>query len=164
MSGQLKRQRLLIAAGFVVAAVGQGAQSWAVSDGAAGSYGWSNEIFGAAFFLGYGLLAWASWLWFRWIEDLPAPGVGLPKVLKLSGLANLAFAIGMLAVTYVQARDAIVLSYSGRLIIAVAATEGCQFVGFFLVSAGFWSAASQIGRTTRTASTPADQSVVRNPM
>ena len=84
VAGRLKRQRLLVAAGFVIATLCQGAQSWAVSYGAPGSYGWSNQIFGTAFMFGYGVLAWASWVWFRWIEDLPTPGVSLSRVLKLS--------------------------------------------------------------------------------
>lgn len=157
MEGRLKRQRLLIAAGFVIAALCQGAQSWAVSFGAPGSYGWSNQIFGTAFFVGYGVLAWASWVWFRWIEELPTPGVSLNRVLKLSGIANLAFAVGLLAVTYNQAREAITLTYSGRLIIVLAVTEGFQFVGFCLVSVGFWSAAARLGTTSSVGHAPGNE-------
>jgi hypothetical protein len=162
VAGRLKLQRFLIAAGFVIAALGQGVQSWAVSYGAPGSYGWSNQIFGTAYLFGYGLLAWASWVWFRWIEDLPTPGVSLNRVLKLAGMANLAFAIGLLAVTYNQARDAITVSYSGRLIIAVAVTEGFQFVGFCLVSVGFWSAGSRLGTSASVGNARADGATLGN--
>lgn len=153
MPGQLIRQRQLILAGFVVVAIGNGAQSWAVSYGAPGLYGWSNEIFGAAYTVGYGLLAWATWIWFRWIEDLPTTAAGLTKVLKLLGVANLVFAIGLVAVTYFWARRAVDLPYDGRLSIAIPTTDGLQLLGFCLVSVGFWSAASKLRTGTLKDST-----------
>jgi len=157
VAGLLKKQRLLIAAGFVIVAVGNGAWFWALNYGEPVRYVWSNEVFGAAYTLGYGLLAWATWAWFRWLEGAPTPGAGLTKALRLAGIANLAFAIGVLAVTYDSAHHAITLPYHGRLSIAVPATDGLQLLGFCLVSVGFWSAASKLRIGTTTDSTSADE-------
>jgi hypothetical protein len=143
VAGLLKMQRLLIAMGFVILAAGNGVQYWAISYGAPQSYAWSNEVFGAAYTVGYGLLAWATWAWFKWLESIPTPGATLTKVLRLIGIANLAFAIGLLAVTYYLAHQDISQPYEGRLGIAVATTSGVQLLGFCLVSFGFWSAASK---------------------
>ena len=162
--GLLKRQRLLIATGFVIVAVGNGAEFWVVSYGAPGSYGWSNEIFGAAYTLGYGLLAWATWSWFEWIEGLPTPVTGLVKAIKLFGIANLVFAIGLVSVTYYWAHRVISLPYEGKVSIAIPTTNGLQLLGFCLVSVGFWSAASRLRAGVVTGSTTPEQVDFQTPV
>jgi hypothetical protein len=158
MAGSFKRQRLLIAAGFILVAVGFGGQIVAADYESRflGSSGY-EVFFGAAYTVGYGLLAWAAWAWFTWLERSPTSGTSLTMVLRLFAIANLAFAIGLLSLTYHWAHQAISLPYDGRLSIAIPTTYGLQLFGFCLVSAGFWSAASVLGGDTRLHSAPREQ-------
>ncbi|HEX3839739.1 MAG TPA: hypothetical protein VHU85_03000 [Acidimicrobiales bacterium] len=152
MAGSLKRQRLLIALGFIVVAVAFGSQI-AVVDYQSGIRYWDYEgFFGAAYTVGYGFLAWATWAWFTWLERNPISGTSLATVLKLFAIANLAFAVGLVSVTYYWAHQAISLPYDGRLSIAIPITDGLQLFGFCLVSAGLWSAAWSLRADARLAS------------
>jgi hypothetical protein len=145
MAELLKKQRLLIATGFLIVAVGAGSEFLVGSVGAPGIYGWSYEIFGTAYTIGYALLAWATWALFKWIEGFPTPGAGLTKALKLFGVANLVFGLGLVSVTYYWAYEAIShLPYVGRAEQIIPFTGGLQLLGFCLVSVGFWSAASKL--------------------
>jgi len=145
MAGSLKRQRLLVAVGFIVVAVGFGGQIAAEyynSDVA----GWGSWlIFGTCYTVGYGLLAWAAWAWFTWIDNGSTHSNGIARMLRLFGVANLAFAFGLLVITYTLAEQDITLPYDGRLSIAVTTTFGLQLLGTCLVSVGFWSAAKVCG-------------------
>jgi hypothetical protein len=149
VADSLASQRLVIATGFIVVAVGFGGEIVA-GEYHSGSLNSGYEIFfGVAFTLAYGILAWATWALFTWLEVNRASVMGLGRVLRLFSIANLVFAIGMISVAYFWADRAINLPYDGRLSIAIPTTEGLQLFGFCLVSAGFWAAASRLGRDAR---------------
>ena len=141
MTGPLKPQRLLVAAGFVVVGIAFGGQIAVIDYHSGFAFTEYEMFFGAASTLGYGLLAVATWVWFKSLAPGSYSGLGLTTVLKLFAVANLAFAIGLVAVTYFFVHQAISLPYDGRLGIAVPTTYGLQLFGFCLVSAAFWSAA-----------------------
>ena len=155
MAGLLKRQRLLVATGFTVVAVAFGGQIVTV-EYHSGSLNSGYELFfGVAYTVAYGLLASATWEWFRWLEDNLASGTGLTRVFRLLACANLVFAIGLVSVTYYWVHEAISTPYDGKLSIAIPTTNGLQLFGFCLVSAGFWWAASVLG-AARPDLTPAE--------
>jgi hypothetical protein len=80
VAGSLKRQRLLIGAGFVIVAVAFGGQVTAVT-----SY---EVFFGAAYTACYGLLAYAAWVWFTSLERERILDSSLATVLSLWSAAS----------------------------------------------------------------------------
>ena len=121
-----------------------------------GSLNSGDELFfGVAYTVAYGLLASATWEWFRWLKNNLASGTGLTRVFRLLACANLVFAIGLVSVTYYWVHEAISTPYDGKLSIAIPTTNGLQLFGFCLVSAGFWWAASVLG-AARPDLTPAE--------
>jgi hypothetical protein len=67
MAGSLQRQRLLIACGFVIVGFAFGGQILAIYHGSPAIEGPNYELFfGAACTVGHGLLALATWAWFKW--------------------------------------------------------------------------------------------------
>jgi hypothetical protein len=159
MAGLLKRQRLLVAAGFIVVAVAFGGQIVTVEYNSGTLNSGYEVFFGIADTIAYGLLAWATWQWFRWTETSVASGTGLSRAFRLFAVANLVFAIGLVSLTYYWAHVAISSPYDGKLSIAIPTTDGLQLFGFCLVSAGFWWAASVLGAGARPDLTPGESNV-----
>jgi hypothetical protein len=160
MKGPLRTQLLLVAAGFVTVAVGNGAEYWSVSYGEPAHFAWSSEVFGAASSVGYLLVAWAAWALFGWLGGISVPGAGPIRALQLYSIANLAFGAGFLAITYHQAQEAIGQPYEGRLGIALATSYGIELVGFCAVSVGFWSAAVKLRNGETAHRSPIDHSAI----
>jgi hypothetical protein len=145
VAGLLKRQRLLVATGFIVVAVAFGGQIVTVEYHSGSLDSGYEFFFGIAYTIAYGLLAWATWEWFRWLETSLTSAPGLARVFRLFALANLVFAIGLVSVTYYWVHASISSPYDGKLSIAIPTTNGFQLFGFIFVSAGFWWAASVPG-------------------
>ena len=144
-----QRQRLLVAGGFVIVAIAFGGQILDIYHDDPGIDGPDYQItFGAAYTVGYSLLAWATWVWFKWLEATPSSGGRMSSVLGLFAVANLAFAIGLTSETYFWADQAIRRPYVGRTFVAIPVTYGLQLFGFLLISVGSWSAASTLRRGT----------------
>lgn len=158
MATTLKRQRFLVAAGYVIVAVAFGGQILSFYYHSGQQNVGYEDFFGAGYTVGYGLLAWATWSLFRWLETRPASGSSLTKALRLFAAANLAFAVGLVSVTYLWAHQAISNPYDGRLGIDIPTTYGLQLFGFCLVSYGFWSAGSVQRMSDRLAPTPEEPS------
>ena len=154
MAASLKKQSLFVVAGFVIVAVAFGGQILAVYYHSGQPNVGYEVFFGAGYTVGYVLLAWATWSLFRWLETRPASGSSITKTLRLFAAANLAFAVGLLSVTYLFAHLAISDPYNGRLGIAVPTTYGLQLFGFCLVSYGFWSAGSALPMRDHLGATP----------
>jgi hypothetical protein len=158
MAATHKKQRILVVSGFLFVAVAFGGQILAVYYHSGQPNVGYEVFFGAGYTLGYGLLAWATWSLFRWLETRPAWDRSLTKALRLFAAANLAFAIGLMSVTYLWAHLAINNPYDGRLSIAIPTTYGLQLFGFCLVSYGFWSAGSVQRMSDRLVPTPDESS------
>jgi hypothetical protein len=158
MAATLKRQSLLVAAGYLIVAVAFGGQILAFYYHSGQQNVGYEEFFGAGYTVGYGLLAWATWSLFRWLETRSASGSSLTKALRLFAAANLTFAVGLVSVTYLWAHQAISNPYDGRLGIEIPTTYGVQLFGFCLVSYGFWSAGSVQRRSERFVPTPEESS------
>jgi hypothetical protein len=142
MAVSLKKQRLLVACGFLIVTVGYavmtliGATAHRVTS--SGDY---ENFFGGAFAVGFAVVGLAAWVWFSSIEGLPG-GSGMTRVLRLVAAANLIFAIGLVSVTYFWAHQAIVYPYDGRTSIGIPTAYGLQLFGFCIVSVAFWSSGS----------------------
>jgi hypothetical protein len=160
MKGPLRTQRLLVAAGFVIVAVGNGAEYWSVSYGEPAHFAWSSEVFGTASSVGYLLVAWAGWALLGWLGGTAMPGAGPIRALKLYSGANLAFGVGFLAITYHLAQEVIGQPYEGRFGIALATSYGFELVGFCAVSVGFWSGAVKLRNGETAGRTPVDHSAI----
>jgi hypothetical protein len=160
MAGSLKRQRLLVAAGFLLVALAFGGEILVENYHFREAFSFLHYayVYGAAFTAGYGLLAWATWAWLRWLEISSVSVTSLAKVLKLFAISNLVFAIGMASFTYFWAHQAISFPYDGRISVAIPTLFGLQLFGFCLVSAAFWSASRVVGADGRLVSTP-DESI-----
>jgi hypothetical protein len=142
MAVSLKKQRLLVASGFLIVAAGYAALTLVgAAEHRATSSGDYENLFGGAFAVGFALVGLAAWVWFSSIEGLPG-GSGMTRVLRLFAVANLVFAIGLVSVTYFWAHQAIVYPYDGRTSIGIPTAYGLQLFGFCIVSVAFWSAAS----------------------
>lgn len=150
---------MLIVTGFIVVALAT-AGSIVEIDHAADTYSGYAIFFWVAYTVGYGLLAWATWTWFTALDGDPTSGFRLAGALKLFAIANLAFAIGLVSLTYYWAHQAISGPYDGRLSTWIPTIDGRQLVGFCLVSAGFWSAASVVRAVSRRDPIPAESTDV----
>jgi hypothetical protein len=142
MAVSLKKQRLLVACGFLIVTVGYAVMTLigATAHRATSSGDYEN-FFGGAFAVGFAVVGLAARAWFSSIERLPG-GSGTTRVLRLFAVASLVFAIGLVSVTYFWAHQAIVYPNDGRTSIGIPTAYGLQFLGFCIVSVAFWSAAS----------------------
>jgi F0F1-type ATP synthase membrane subunit c/vacuolar-type H+-ATPase subunit K len=144
MGASLKKQRLLVASGFLIVAVGYAAQTLVEATARqATSSGDYENFFGGAFAVGFALVGLAAWVWFSSLERLPGDS-GMTRVLRLFAVANLIFAIGLVSATYFWTHRAIVYPYDGRTSIGIPTAYGLQLFGFCDVSVAFWSAGSML--------------------
>ena len=159
MTCSLRRQRLAVVAGFLAVAIGWIGYTTAVWNHSVPAVIHADVILGIASTAGYAVLAAAAWSWLKWIESSPIPLPGMSRVLSLFALGNLLLAVGLAAVDYDWAREAIMQPYDGRTVIVAASSYGFEFFGFLLVSAAFWSASSAIRSVRPGSSLPEDELV-----
>jgi hypothetical protein len=162
MAGLLKKQRLVVGAGFLIVAGGYAAQTVVAAIAFRGTTSGDYENFyGGAFAVGFAIVGLATWAWFTSLESTP-PGHGMTSVLRLFALANLVFGVGLVSATYFWAHRAIVYPYDGRTSIGIPTAYGLQLFGFCLVSVAFWSAASVLRARGRLAPAPTDSTLTES--
>ena len=164
MAGLIKKQRLVVGAGFLIVAGGYAAQTVVAAIAYRGTTSGDYENFyGGAFAVGFAIVGLATWAWFTSLESTP-PGHGMTGVLRLFAVANLVFAVGLVWITYFWAHQAIVYPYDGRTTIGIPTAYGLQLFGFCLVSVAFLSAASVLRGDTRLHSAPREQADLEAPV
>lgn len=104
----------------------------------------ANIVFGLGSVVGYAGLAAASWSWFKWMESSPVQLGSLARVLRLFAVGNLLLALGLAAVGYFWASQAVTQPYDGRSTIVAAVTYGLEFLGFLMASIAFWDASAEV--------------------
>jgi len=103
----------------------------------------ANIIFGIGSVLGYAVFAVASWSWFKWMESAPVQLAGIARVLRLFAIGFLFLAVGLAAIGYFWADQAITQPYGSRIPIVAAVTYGLEFLGFLLAAVAFWDASAE---------------------
>ena len=142
----LRRQRALVAFGFVLVAVAWLAYTTEVwSNSPPGETG-AELIFGVGSIAGYLVLAAAGWSWFRWIDRSLVVLPDMTRLLRLFAVGNLLFSIGVVALGYNVAHRLVNSPYEGHSEIAILASYWFQVIGFLCVSAAYWSAALHVRR------------------
>lgn len=158
MKYSLRRQCLIVLAGFLAVAIGWVGYTAALWNGPVSGFH-ATVIFGLGNVVGYVVLAAAAWSWLAWIESSGFPLPGMSRALRLFAVGNLCPAAGLAAVGYYWSRQAIAHPYDRHLVIVIASAYGFEFFGFLLVSAALWSAASEIHPDRVGASSPEDELV-----
>ena len=146
MTYTLRRQRLVVTAGFLAVAIG-----WIGYIALVWGERWvwrgedrANLVFGIGSVVGYAVLAVAAWSWFTWIESSAVHLAGMARVLRLFAVGNLFLAVGLAAISYFWASQAVTQPYDGRSTIVSAAVYGFEFFGFLLAAIAFWDASSEV--------------------
>jgi hypothetical protein len=146
MTYSLRWQRWVVIAGFLAVAIGwigYIALVWGVrSPSRAQEH--SDMVFGIGSVVGYAVFAGASWCWFKWIESSPVLLAGMARVLRHFAVGNLFLALGLAAVSYYWANQAVTQPYDGRTTMVAAASNGFGFFGFLLAAFAFWGASSEV--------------------
>jgi hypothetical protein len=139
-------ERLVVLSGFVLVAAGWIGETavfqWGLQDGNDQYH--SDLVLGTASILGYGVIACASWAWFKWIESSQMSLAGLATVLRLFAFGNLLLAVSLSVVGYFWTHLAISQPYNGRTTPVAAASYGLECFGFLLAASAFWGASSEV--------------------
>jgi hypothetical protein len=146
----MRRQRVMVVGGFLSVAVGWSAETALFQWGVRGVDGQHapDMVFALGSVLGYLVIACASWAWFTWMETSPVPLSGMDKVLNIFSVGYLLLAVGLSALGYHYAHQALSQPYDGRTGPVIATAYGLECFGFLVVAVAFWSASSVV-RTVR---------------
>ena len=157
MAYSLRWQRLIVVAGFLFVAIGWIGYTavivWGEPSTTRGQHH-SNLVFGFGSVVGYAVLAAASWSWFRWIENSSISLAGMARVLKLFAVGNLFLALGLAAVSYYWANQAVTQPWDGRTRMVAAASYGFESFGFLLAVLAFWGASAEVRSARSGLSSP----------